>query len=253
MPFHLAKLSGRPYFAFEPQPLTSAVDLAAARREFAGLELRLRASHQAAQRPLAELCAGIQSSAWLVGDERTVHGEVRPEVTRAVERLSQTGRFTEAALSRANAELLGMRRSSLRARPIWIDGRHPAESWFVGPPPVKLPGLMRDLAAFCSDDAHPSLLRAVVALLQLLQIHPFEDGNGRTARVLFMALALRGLGPTELLPRFLRRLWAFRGLSLHGTSLQLRDSGIWGPYLTLTKKCLETAATDAQFDLVMTP
>jgi Fic family protein len=54
------------------------------------------------------------------------------------------------------------------------------------PPPAKdVPGLMAELVAWinASEDVHP-VLRSGIAQFQLVHIHPFLDGNGRTSRLL---------------------------------------------------------------------
>lgn len=56
---------------------------------------------------------------------------------------------------------------------------------YEGPDTEMVPGLMRELAErLNADDASPPVLRAGMAHLNLLMIHPFKDGNGRMARAL---------------------------------------------------------------------
>lgn len=59
------------------------------------------------------------------------------------------------------------------------------------PSPVEIPPLMRDLAAWLGQ-AEPVPANAFTAHYQLVSIHPFSDGNGRTARLLMNLLLLRG-------------------------------------------------------------
>jgi Fic family protein len=63
---------------------------------------------------------------------------------------------------------------------------------YVPPPPEDVPGMMRDLLEWLRDDrkTHPVLL-AGIAQFQLVHIHPFLDGNGRTARLLSMLCLYR--------------------------------------------------------------
>jgi Fic family protein len=54
------------------------------------------------------------------------------------------------------------------------------------PPPLEVPGLMSDLIAWLRAhrrDTHPGIL-AAISHAELVKIHPFDDGNGRTARAL---------------------------------------------------------------------
>jgi len=63
---------------------------------------------------------------------------------------------------------------------------------FSPTPPVGTPGAMRDLvegfAAAVDHDVLPSALVIALAVLDFLCIHPFPDGNGRTARLLTLLL-----------------------------------------------------------------
>ena len=56
---------------------------------------------------------------------------------------------------------------------------------YTPPPPEAVPGLMQDLVAWLSSDSeiHPVLI-AAIAQFELVHIHPFVDGNGRTSRLL---------------------------------------------------------------------
>ncbi|MGI9406018.1 MAG: Fic family protein [Hyphomicrobiaceae bacterium] len=58
------------------------------------------------------------------------------------------------------------------------------------PPPADIPPLMATFAANLPDEATPKA--AFMAHLELVGIHPFDDGNGRTARLLMNAILLRG-------------------------------------------------------------
>jgi Fic family protein len=66
---------------------------------------------------------------------------------------------------------------------------------FQAPPPADVPALLRDLVAWLegpSRSLHP-VLAAGLAHYELVRIHPFSDGNGRTARLLAtLILNLRG-------------------------------------------------------------
>jgi Fic family protein len=56
---------------------------------------------------------------------------------------------------------------------------------YTPPPPVEVPPLMRELVQWlrADTDIHPVLV-AGIAQFQLVHIHPFVDGNGRTSRLL---------------------------------------------------------------------
>lgn len=76
----------------------------------------------------------------------------------------------------------------------------------VPPPADQLPERLRLLCEFANEDedgepfVHP-VLRAILVHLWLAYDHPFEDGNGRTARILFFWLMRnRGYWLAEYLP-----------------------------------------------------
>ncbi len=63
---------------------------------------------------------------------------------------------------------------------------------YTPPPAPDVPTLMRDLIAWVNDprDVHPVIVSAI-AQFQLVHIHPFLDGNGRTSRLLSMLCLYR--------------------------------------------------------------
>ena len=62
---------------------------------------------------------------------------------------------------------------------------------YTPPPPQDVPPLMAELVAWLNaeSDVHP-VLTSGLAQFQLVHIHPFVDGNGRTSRLLVDALPL---------------------------------------------------------------
>lgn len=64
---------------------------------------------------------------------------------------------------------------------------------FTTPPSGDVPSLMRDFGLWLrrGSDARPAPVAAALAHLELVAIHPFYDGNGRTARALARLLLLR--------------------------------------------------------------
>jgi Fic family protein len=56
---------------------------------------------------------------------------------------------------------------------------------YTPPPPGDVPPMMRELVAWLGKDKPSNpVLEAGIAQFQLVHIHPFVDGNGRTARLL---------------------------------------------------------------------
>ena len=58
------------------------------------------------------------------------------------------------------------------------------------PSPAELPALMGDFSAWLRRPANPET--AFTAHRRLVDIHPFNDGNGRTARLLMNLILIRG-------------------------------------------------------------
>jgi Fic family protein len=64
---------------------------------------------------------------------------------------------------------------------------------FTTPPSGDVPELMRALSAWLAvDTSMAAPIRAALAHLEFVAIHPFNDGNGRTARALSRLLLVRG-------------------------------------------------------------
>ena len=66
-----------------------------------------------------------------------------------------------------------------------VVGEQTSEILYLPPPPEQVPDLMRDLETLIkewSESYRPAIV-AALAHFALVSIHPFEDGNGRTARL----------------------------------------------------------------------
>ena len=90
-----------------------------------------------------------------------------------------------------------------RYRPggIYVTGRDPLEPAYTGPDADVVPELMGELVEWLhgGDTDAPTYARAAMAHLNLVGIHPWRDGNGRTARALHtLVLARTG----EVAPEF---------------------------------------------------
>lgn len=80
---------------------------------------------------------------------------------------------------------------------------------FTGPSPLMVQSLMDELVAWLTRlDGTPPLVRSALLHLNVIAIHPFNDGNGRTARILAaMELVRDGVRSPELISieAYLRR------------------------------------------------
>lgn len=77
---------------------------------------------------------------------------------------------------------------------IMVTGDDPLAPAFVGPDPREVPGLMGELVEWLNEgdlDA-PLLVRAAMAHLNLVTIHPWRDGNGRMSRCVQTLVLARG-------------------------------------------------------------
>ena len=78
--------------------------------------------------------------------------------------------------------------------------RRAVGSQTVYPNPVKIPAMMTELAAVLKASA-PTVDTALAAHLGVASIHPFQDGNGRAARlVMNMVLMRAGYPPVSIGP-----------------------------------------------------
>jgi len=72
-----------------------------------------------------------------------------------------------------------------RPGPIWIRNDATGDIVYEGPPAEELPELIEELTdGLSSDNETPVMVRAAMAHLNLVMVHPFRDGNGRMSRCL---------------------------------------------------------------------
>lgn len=104
---------------------------------------------------------------------------------------------------------------------------------YVPPDPSAVPGLMRDLIDWFTGEAQAltAVERAALAHFRLVHIHPFTDGNGRTARLL-MNLALIRDGYPPAIIRQEDRL-------LYYDALDEAHAGNTGPFVQLVAEAVE--------------
>ena len=62
---------------------------------------------------------------------------------------------------------------------------------YTPPDAAQVPALVDDLLAFITDSELHPLLKACIAHFYFVYVHPFTDGNGRTARALSYMMLLR--------------------------------------------------------------
>ena len=135
-------------------------------------------------------------------------------------------------VQRSNPALAGRYADSSRYVRTEI-GRH------VFPFPAEIPSLMGDFAAWLRD-APETPVTAFMAHRRLVDIHPFNDGNGRTARLLMNLVLIRaGYPPVAVRPedrltyiRALQQAQAGLGTEPFDTILYERLDATLGEYLS---------------------
>jgi Fic family protein len=77
---------------------------------------------------------------------------------------------------------------------IHVQDEKTGEIVYTGPDAVRVPGLMAELVAGLRSDSGdvPTVVKAAMAHLNLVMVHPFRDGNGRMARCLQTLVLARG-------------------------------------------------------------
>jgi fido (protein-threonine AMPylation protein) len=108
----------------------------------------------------------------------------------------------------------------------------------VGSPAGRLESLSREIFSL-RERSGPVSLWAIVAMVRLLQVHPFADGNGRTARLYACWAAQRGLGGSDLFPGIVSALWMRANFCVNAACIAVRDHEEWTPLL---ERCLDAAA-----------
>jgi Fic family protein len=82
---------------------------------------------------------------------------------------------------------------------IWVKNEASGKTVYEGPDISLVPGLINELIASLNEvNALPVMVRAALAHLNLVMIHPYVDGNGRMSRALQSMVLARegGLDPT---------------------------------------------------------
>jgi len=90
---------------------------------------------------------------------------------------------------------LGKHPGRWRPGVIYARREHTSEIVYEGPDAALVPGMMEELVASLNEvKSLPIMVRAALAHLNLVMIHPFSDGNGRMARALqTLVLAREGI------------------------------------------------------------
>ncbi|HME09210.1 MAG TPA: Fic family protein, partial [Bryobacteraceae bacterium] len=146
----------------------------------------------------------------VIGEDRRFPGRERDQdevkgyyaALDEVERVAKRGgRITEATVQRLHALVMRGGRTRVKSTP-YRDGQnvirdaHSKRIVYLPPEAKDVPALMEQLIAWINQkDELPVPIQAAIAHCQFATIHPYYDGNGRTARLLTtLILHLGGYG-----------------------------------------------------------
>ena len=115
-----------------------------------------------------------------------------------------------------------------RTGPLYVHDEATSTTVYEGPDAAAVPELVDELVAHLSADSDlDPLIRAAIAHLNLVMIHPFRDGNGRMARALQTLVLSRG-GIAE--PAFSSiEEWLGHNTDDYYHVLALTGQGAWQP------------------------
>ena len=77
---------------------------------------------------------------------------------------------------------IGLHRHSLRDGFSWVGGPTPKDAWLVPPPTSAITPLLDDLFEFLNTDSIDPSVRIALGAYQMIHVHPYVSGNGRTTR-----------------------------------------------------------------------
>lgn len=86
------------------------------------------------------------------------------------------------------------RAGKIRTTQNWIGGKTIKKAAYICPPPTQVNNLLKNWLEFINDEKISIGKRIIIGYSYLILIHPFSDGNGRTARALLGALLKKHFG-----------------------------------------------------------
>jgi len=118
--------------------------------------------------------------------------------------------------------------SCLRRGDVHCGGVSRESAVYLPPPAITLSGYLKDLLLFINNDGRRMaewFVPSLVAAAQLVLVHPFAEGNGRTARALFAIIACRHSGFDRGIVVAMQRLWSHESLLIEAVCSRVISNG----------------------------
>ncbi len=139
------------------------------------------------------------------------------------------------------------RPGEFRNKQNWIGGSSPQDATFVPPIHQSIPDHMKDLEKYWHDKEKqiPELIRVAISHYQFETIHPFEDGNGRTGRLLII-LQLIEAGFLTKPALYLSKFFIDNRQSYYDSLLRVSTHGDLEGWVKFFLKGIATTAKDGK-------
>ena len=145
-----------------------------------------------------------------------------------------------AALESIASEALARQVRVRTGRVGTVPDRHGLVLEFV--PSEQLSGRLDLLRSWLLDEEIPQVARAAVACQYLACCHPFEDGNGRTARMVANALLIQGgMQTNRYMPLHELFVLSLGGMEVRSRMVEL--NGAWNAWIAWFCDLVELTAT----------
>lgn len=146
------------------------------------------------------------------------------------------GAISESDVLACHSVLHGTSVRSFRGSNVLVGGGGGVRSASYVPPDYgSVPLLMRDWRKYINGICADPIAGIVVGVFRLLQIHPFHDGNGRTARLMLLALMSKYYGARSGVYDVARRMFASGNHELLLSSLRQIRENDWNEAFKILK------------------
>ncbi len=166
------------------------------------------------------------------GDEGFGFLHVRNSYTYIRDRI---GAISERDVLVSHSILHGMPVQSFRRSNVLVGGSDTRSATYIPPDHGDVSLLMRDWRRHVNGICNIPIVEIIVGLFRLLQIHPFPDGNGRTARMMFFALMLKHYGAKAAIHDVARKMFSSGNQELMLCSLRQIRRNDWAEAFQILK------------------